>query len=78
MKRISDKDPDMRDEYDFTGAVVGRYAARFAGSSNVVVLDPDLAKIFTDSASVNRTLRAISQIVQELKGPGEKRRSRSS
>ena len=78
MQRTSDKDPDMRNEYDFTGAVVGKYSARFAEGTNVVVLDPDVAKIFTDSASVNRTLRAIGQIAQELKIPSEKRRGRSN
>jgi hypothetical protein len=78
MKRTSAKDPDMRDEYDFTGAVVGKYAARFGEGSNVIVLDPDVAQIFPDSTSVNQTLRAIGQIVQELNRPKERRRTRSS
>ena len=39
-------DPDMRDEYDFSGGVRGKYASRFAKGSLVVVLDPDMARRF--------------------------------
>jgi hypothetical protein len=51
-------DADLRPEYDFTDGVRGKYAERFAEGSNVVVLAPDVAKRFTDSASVNRALRS--------------------
>jgi hypothetical protein len=53
---------EMRDEYDFSGGVRGKYAERFAAGSNVVVLDPDVARIFSDSDSVNRALRALAEI----------------
>jgi hypothetical protein len=49
----------MRDEYDFSGGVRGKHARRFAAGSNVVVLDPDVAKAFPDSAAVNEALRAL-------------------
>ena len=52
-------DPDLRDEYDFSGGERGKYAQRFAEGSNVVVLDPDVAKRFSDSASVNEALRSL-------------------
>lgn len=52
-------DPDLRDEYDFSGGGRGKYAQRFAEGSNVVVLDPDVAKRFSDSASVNEALRSL-------------------
>lgn len=51
-------DEDMRDEYDFAGGVRGKYAARFAKGSNVVVLDPDVAAEFTTPQAVNEALRA--------------------
>jgi hypothetical protein len=57
-------DPDMLDEYDFSGGVRGKYAERFARGSNVVVLDPDVAKVFSDSESVNQALRALAEIIQ--------------
>jgi hypothetical protein len=52
-------DPDLRDEYDFSRGQRGKYAKRFAEGSNVVVLDPDVAKRFSDSSSVNKALRSL-------------------
>ena len=51
---------DRREEYDFSCGVRGKYAARFADGSNVVVLDPDDANVFTDSKSVNEALRKLA------------------
>ena len=59
-----DKDPEMLEEHDFSGGVRGKYAARFAEGANVVVLDPDVAEVFTDSESVNQALRALAGIIQ--------------
>jgi hypothetical protein len=55
----------MRDEYDFSGGVRGKYATRFADGSNVVVLDPDVAEVFPDAKSVNEALRALAKIAKE-------------
>ena len=55
----SDQDT-MRPEYDFSKGVRGVTAARFAEGANVVVLDPDVAAAFPDSAAVNRALRKIA------------------
>jgi hypothetical protein len=52
------QDPDMRDEYDFSGGVRGKYADRFAEGSNVVVLDPDVAAEFKTRKAVNDALSA--------------------
>jgi hypothetical protein len=57
------KEPEMKPEYDFRGGVRGKYAARYARGTNVVILDPDVAKIFKDSKSVNEALRALAKIV---------------
>lgn len=51
---------DMRAEYDFRGGVRGTYARRYAEGTNVVVLDPDVAAVFHDAASVNRARRQIA------------------
>lgn len=60
-----DREPEMLEEYDFSGGVRGKYAARFASGSHVVVIDPDVAQVFSDSESVNRALRALVGIIQE-------------
>lgn len=51
------RDPDLRDEYDFSNGVRGKYAPRLAADACVVVLEPDVAKEFRDSAAVNEALR---------------------
>jgi len=48
----------MRPEYDFSGAVRGKYHKRYLEGTNVVVLEPDVAKRFRNSESVNEALRA--------------------
>jgi hypothetical protein len=47
----------MREEYDLTGGVRGKYATRFAKGSNVIVLAPDVAGVFKTSKAVNDALR---------------------
>jgi hypothetical protein len=59
----------MRDEYDFTAeqfrdAERGKYAARYAAGVNLVKIDPDLAKLFPDSAAVNQALRALASVIE--------------
>lgn len=54
-----DASPEMRDEYDFSGGVRGKYAARFAEGSRMVVLDPDVASVFSDAHAVNEALRGL-------------------
>jgi hypothetical protein len=51
-------EPEMRSEYDFSGAVRGKYYKRYLEATNVVVLAPDVAKRFKNTASVNKALRA--------------------
>ncbi len=59
-------DDEMRPEYDFSGGVRGKYYEAYRRSSNVVVLDPDVAEIFRDSASVNEALRSLAKIAKVM------------
>jgi hypothetical protein len=67
MKKARSKDPDMRDEYDFSNAspVRGKYAARYAKGSNVVVIAPDVSQVFPNEESVNQALRALAKIIKD-------------
>jgi hypothetical protein len=58
-----DKDT-MRREYDFSKAVRGVTAARYAEGTNVVLLDPDVAEIFPDTRAVNEALRTIARLTR--------------
>ena len=60
-KADSGSEPEMREEYDFSDAVRGKYAGRFAEGSNVIVLDPDVAEVFSDAAAVNGALRLLAK-----------------
>jgi hypothetical protein len=60
-----DADLEMREEYDFSGGVRGKYAGRYAEGTNIVRLDPDVAKVFPDSDAVNSALRALVKIIED-------------
>ena len=64
-KEQNNLDADMLDEYDFSGGVRGKYASQYAEGTNIVLLDPDVAKVFPDSASVNQALRALAEIIRQ-------------
>ncbi len=67
----------MRKEYDFSsGAIVGKYASRYASGANIILLDRDLARIFPDSKSVNNALRLLRDAA--LKASLTKRAARES
>jgi hypothetical protein len=60
-------DPDrdtMRKEYDFSGAVRGVTATRYAQGTNVVVIDPEVLDVFPDSLAVNEALRALAPVLR--------------
>ena len=57
----------MHSEYDFdySKAVRGKYFKNLmAEGSNVIVLEPDIAKEFHDSDSVNQALRSLLEITR--------------
>ena len=58
---------DLRPEYDFdySKAVRGKYCRRLLEEgANVAILDPDIAKAFSDSVSVNEALRSVLKLAQ--------------
>ena len=59
MSEEKNKEVEMLDEYDFSNAVIGKYAKQYAEGTNIVLLEPDVAKVFPDSAAVNQALRQI-------------------
>ena len=47
--KLRAKDDQMRAEYDFSKGVRGKYSKLFAKGTNLIVLDPDVAKVFKNS-----------------------------
>ena len=77
------KSDDLRPEYrvDYSKAVRGKYYKRILmEGTNIVVLEPDVAKAFPDSASVNDALRVVlkaGQAAQRLT-PRSARRAKAA
>lgn len=68
-KRETEQD-EMRPEYDldYSKAVRGKYYRRLLKEgANVVVLEPDIAKAFRDSAAVNDALRSLLQVSESTR-----------
>jgi len=61
----------MRPEYDFSKGVRGKHASRYASGSNLVLLEPDVAKEFLTADEVNETLRAVAKLLERRKSRGK-------
>jgi len=72
MKKARPKAVDeLRPEYkrsDFGELVRGKYAARIAEASNVVVLEPDVARAFPNDQAVNKALRSLIDVARAAAG----------
>lgn len=67
-KRRNEMDDELRPEYNLRellkGAVRGKYAARYRADTNLVQLDPDVAKAFPSEQAVNKALRLVLQLTE--------------
>ncbi len=61
---------EMQPEYDIRGGVRGKYHQRYRESTNVVLLDSDVAEVFRDAAAVNRALRLLIELARAQPTPG--------
>lgn len=64
----------MKAEYDFRAGVRGKYAKRFAHGTNIVLLEPEVARHFPTTKSVNAALRAVLDMRAALERNGASRR----
>ena len=78
-KKSPPEDPDLLPEYDFSGAVRGKFYERYKRSTNVVVLEPDVAKAFPNAEAVNGALRVLASVArrtsQRVPRPARSRRT---
>jgi hypothetical protein len=82
MKKASANrlDDDLRPEYDLSklkGVVRGKYHGQAIAGTNLMLIEPELAKIFGDAESVNRALRLLVDTAEAAarRKAGDKRRS---
>ena len=67
MKKLrNDRDDELRPEYDLRrllkGGIRGKYAKRYHAGTNLVLLEPDIRKIFRDERAVNDALRLVIEL----------------
>lgn len=66
MKKASAErqNDDLRPDYDLArlaGGVRGKYYRQAVGGTNLILIEPELARVFRDSESVNRALRLLME-----------------
>ena len=70
MKNTNNSDLDQpREEYDFStmeDGVRGKYVQRYQQGTNLVLLAPDVAEVFTSDEAVNNALRSLKKIAKEF------------
>jgi hypothetical protein len=68
MKKANSRRSDeLRPEYrrsDFGELVRGKYAKRIAETTNVVILEPEIAQAFPNDKAVNDTLRSLLNLAK--------------
>jgi hypothetical protein len=65
-KLRNEMDDELRPEYNLKellkGAARGKYAERYRAGTNLVLLDPDVAKAFPNEQAVNEALRLVLRL----------------
>ena len=70
MKKTSQSElnDELRPEYDLRellkGSVRGKYVERYRSGTNLVLLEPDIAKAFPSDQAVNEALRLVLKLTQ--------------
>ena len=74
-KVMNETEDELRPEYNMhellRGGVRGKYVARYRAGTNLVLLDPDVAKAFPDEAAVNEALRLVIRLTELRHGKKE-------
>lgn len=68
MKKRTEQKDELRPEYDMKsllkGGVQGKYAARYRAGTNLVLLEPEVAKAFPNDKAVNDALKLVMKLKQ--------------
>ena len=68
MKKRTQQKDELRPEYDMKsllkGGVRGKYAARYRAGTNLVLLEPEVAKAFPSDKAVNDALKLVMKLKQ--------------
>ena len=76
-----DKSDELRPEYrreDLGAGVRGKYLEAYRAGTNLVLLSPEVAKVFPTEESVNEALRHLIEVAQKSVGPTKRSSSRKT
>jgi hypothetical protein len=75
MKKKIELNDELRPEYDMKsllkGGVRGKYAARYRAGTNLVLLEPEVAKAFPNEKAVNDALKLVMKLKQVQEEAGQ-------
>lgn len=67
-KKTTEMDDELLPEYDMKvllkGGVRGKYAQKYREGTNLVLLEPDVAKAFPNEKAVNEALRLVMKLTK--------------
>ena len=70
MKKVKQSD-ELRPEYrreDLGQGIRGKYFESYQKGTNLILLNPDVAKVFPTEAAVNEALRSLIAVAQKSTG----------
>ncbi len=70
MKKVKESD-ELRPEYrreDLGQGIRGKYFESYQKGTNLVLINPDVAKVFSTEAAVNEALRTLINVAQKSTG----------
>ena len=59
---VIDESHEIREEYDFSKGIRGKHHQSYNEGTNIILLDPDIAKVFKNSDAVNHALRMLMEL----------------
>jgi hypothetical protein len=71
MRKAKLQSDEPRAQYkrsDFSKLERGKYYDRVRANSNVIVLDPEIAAVFPNSAAVNKVLHSLVELAEAASG----------
>jgi hypothetical protein len=75
MKKQTELKDELRPEYNMKsllkGSVRGKYAARYRAGTNLVLLEPEVAKAFPNEKAVNEALKLVMKLKQVQEEAGQ-------
>lgn len=69
--KSSNLDDDLRPEYDETvlgDGIRGKYYEQYHQGTDLILLEPDVAKVFPDARAVNSALRLLMNVAKASAG----------